>query len=316
MWFVVVAALLWSAIAPLSRLALASGLAPLHVAFGRALVAGIAFGAHLAVRGGAVPRRSDAPAVVAFAGLGVALLFALNQVAVRQGGAALATVLLYSAPVWVALVGPLVGEPRRRGGTVRGLVAAGGIALLASGGGTVRPTPLALLAGLGSGAAYAFYSLVARRLLQHSSAPGLFAVAMPLAAAFLLAFGGAPTAPSATQALLVVAIGLLSFGGSLCFGLGLARLPAARAALLATIEPLSAAILAGIFFGERFGVAGMAGAALIGLAQREAGDDERDAAVGEEQREPARDVAEAHPAGQPDEDSFRIGERDRIRQRL
>lgn len=261
--WVVLAALLWSAVAPLSRLALESGLAPLQIAFGRALIAGLAFGVHLAVRGGAVPRRSDTPAVVAFAGLGVALLFALNQVAVRQGGAALATVLLYSAPVWVSLVGPLVGEPRRRGATLRGVVAASGIALLATGGGTVHPTPLALLAGLGSGAAYAVYSLVGRRLLQHSSAHGLFALAMPLAAAILLAFGGAPGKPSATQALLVVAIGLLSFGGSLSFGLGLARLPAARASLLATIEPVAAALLAALVFDERLGPAGIAGVALV-----------------------------------------------------
>src|SRR5262249_60057656 len=107
----------------------------------------------------------------------------------------LATILLYSARVWVSLVGPLVGEPRRRGATLRGLVAAAGIALLASGGGTVRPTPLALLAGLGSGAAYAFYSLVGRRILAHASPQGLFATAMPLAPGGLLPARGAPPPP-------------------------------------------------------------------------------------------------------------------------
>jgi DME family drug/metabolite transporter len=263
---VLVAALFWAAVGPLSRLALATGLEPLQVAGGRALVAGIAFAAHLAIRGGARPRRSDALALVAFAGLGVASLFFLNQLAVQRGGAALATILLYTAPIWVALASPWLdgdeGEPRQRGTGTRALVAAAGIALLAAGGGTIHPTPAALLAGLGSGVAYAVYSLLARRLLLRISPQGIFGVAMPLAAALLLA-ASPPLRPTAGQAALVGVIGLLSFGGSFFYALGLRHLAAARATLIATVEPIAAAVLAALLFGERFGAWGLAGGVLV-----------------------------------------------------
>jgi drug/metabolite transporter (DMT)-like permease len=261
--WIIAAALLWCAVGPLSRVALEAGLGPLEVALGRALVAWCGFAVHVTWRGGALPRRRDLPELVVFAVFGVALLFAMNQLAVRAGGAALATVLLYTAPIWVAALAPIARGERRP--VTAALVAAGGIALVSfGGGGAVRVTPAALGWGLGSGAAYALYSVLGKRLLRQSSPQGLFLCALPVACVALVAFGAAPHGmPTARQAIVVGIIGALSFAASLCFARGLATTWAAQAALLATIEPIGAAVIAAAAFGERLGTWGTIGAATV-----------------------------------------------------
>jgi drug/metabolite transporter (DMT)-like permease len=261
--WVLLAAVLWSGVGPLSRLALGAGLAPLDVALARAAGAGACFVLLLAVRGGDLPRARDLPALLGFALVGVALLFALNQLAVRAGGAALATILLYSAPIWVTAAAPLLGERWRRRSVFAALAAAAGIALVALGGdGALHPTPAALLWGLASGLAYALHSVLGKRLLRHASPEGLFALALPVAALALAGAGARVAAPSAAQLAPVAALGVVSFLASLAYGHGLRAVPAARAALLATVEPVGAALLAHALFGERFGLIAGAGACL------------------------------------------------------
>jgi len=258
------AALLWSGVGPLSRVALAAGIDPLQVALGRAAVAAACFVLYLLVRGGALPPRRDLPALLGFAVLGVALLFAMNQLAVRAGGAALATILLCTAPVWVTAAAPLLGGRWHRRPVFAALLAAVGIAILAAGGdGQMRPTPAAILWGSGSGAAYALVSVLGKRLLRHASPQALFALALPIAAAALVVLGARPMLPSAHQALPLAALGVLSFFASLAYARGLRTLPAARAALLASVEPIGAAVLAHLLFGERFGALAWAGASLV-----------------------------------------------------
>jgi DME family drug/metabolite transporter len=293
--WVVLAALLWSSVGPLSRLALASGLPPLDVALGRALVAAACFGVHAVASGGAAPARRDAPALVAFAAIGVAGLFAMNQLAVAAGGAALATILLYTAPIWVTAAAPLLGERVRARAAVAAVTAAGGIAVLAAGGGGVRATPPALLWGLGSGAAYALYSALGKRLVRRAAPETVFALALPIAAAALVALGARPSLPPARQAAPVIAIGLLSYGASLAYARGLRVLPAARAAILATLEPIGAAILAFALFGERVAVPGAA-IALVAIVAGTTGPGRRppDRAIGA-----GADAPPASPARPP-----------------
>ncbi len=102
--YVLAAACLWGLIGPLSRLAFASGWTPLEVAFWRAALAGLLFGLHALRLGRVCVARRDLPIVVAFGLVGVALFYASFQFAVQAGGGAMAAVLLYTAPAWVALL--------------------------------------------------------------------------------------------------------------------------------------------------------------------------------------------------------------------
>src|SRR5688572_9249773 len=104
MLHVLVAAVLWGLLGPASYLALRDGVAPLEIAFWRAALGALLFGAHALAGGGRAafrPARADLPALVAFGVVGVSVFYGAYQLAVREGGAALASVLLYTAPAWV-----------------------------------------------------------------------------------------------------------------------------------------------------------------------------------------------------------------------
>ena len=108
---IMAAAVMWALIGAFSKALLARGLGPMEIAFWRASLAGVMFVAHAALTGKLRLRLTDLPALLAFGFLGVTVFYGAYQVAVRDVGMALASVLLYTAPAWVALLSwRLLGE--------------------------------------------------------------------------------------------------------------------------------------------------------------------------------------------------------------
>lgn len=266
------AALLWATIGPAARVALRDGVEPLELGFWRAVIGGLLFALHAGARGRLRVARRDLPAVGGFALLGVAIFYWSYFRAVELGGAALAAILLYTAPAWVALAAALwLGERL----TVRKAVAValtlGGISLVALGSGAGGAGDANLAAargpaiawGLVAGLAYAAYYLFGKRYFTRYEAPTLFAYALPIGAALLLpAVTFAPK--SAASWLVLLYLGAVpTYGAYLLYGLGLARVEATRAATVATIEPVAAAALAYLAWGEALRGPGYLGAALV-----------------------------------------------------
>ena len=245
-------------------------MAPLEIAFWRAAIAALLFGAHAAATGGAAAlrrARPDLPAFALFGLVGIGVFYGAYQLAVRSGGAAVASVLLYTAPAWVALLARVVlGE--RLGG--RKLVAVGltlaGVALVATaGGGAVRVGVAAVAWGLLSGFTYALHYLFGRRYFAAHATPTVFAVALPVGALGLLPFVPfADKSPAAWAAILFSAV-VPTYGAYLLYAAGLRRVEATRAATLATLEPVVAAVAAYAFFGEQSAPLAYLGSA-VGLA--------------------------------------------------
>ena len=98
------AALLWGFIGPISKLALAEGVLPLEIAFWRGVLAWLFFGAQALWMKELHLNRRDIVPLLFFAVTGVSMFYGFYQLAVKHGGAALAAVLLYSAPAWVAVM--------------------------------------------------------------------------------------------------------------------------------------------------------------------------------------------------------------------
>jgi len=272
--YILLAAALWALIGPVSRVALRDGVAPLEIAFWRCLVAWALFVVHAGVlalraRGGVGPprriARRDLGGIAAFGIVGVAVLYATVPLAVRDGGAALASVLLYTAPTWVALLAwALLGERitgRKILALALTLAGIGGIALSGSAG--MRPSAGALLWGLASGLSYASLYLFGKRYFARYPPTTVFLYALPVAGLALL-----PLTPFGTKTpgawLALLALGSLStYGAYLAYGAGLARLEAVRAATAATAEPVLAALLAYLFWDERFTLTGYLACGLI-----------------------------------------------------
>ena len=193
------------------------------------------------------------------------MLYAALPLAIQAGGAALAVVLLYTAPAWVALFAwAMLGEHMTR----RKLVALGltllGIAGIATaGGGEIRPSAGALGWGLLSGVSYASLYLFGKRYFSRYAPATVFLYALPVAGLVLLPLTTfQPKSTVSWAALLVIGV-LSTYGAYLAYSAGLARLEATRAAIVATAEPVIAAILAFVFWGERFAPLGYAASGMV-----------------------------------------------------
>jgi DME family drug/metabolite transporter len=262
--FIVAAAGLWGILGPFSRLALSEGVAPLEVAFWRAVLAWGFFAGHAAITKSFRMRVSDLPLVVLFAITGVTLFYGTYQLAVRSGGAALAAVLLYTAPAWVAFIARFAFRERMTPLKLAALVCTlAGVALVARGGGTIHITARAVLFGLSAGFCYSLYYIFGKYFAPRYSSANLFFYLLPIGAVTIAPWVEfSSKSPAAWGALLCIAA-LCTYGAYFFYYQGILFLEASRAATVATLEPVVAAAVAYVWWGEAFGVTGYLGTALI-----------------------------------------------------
>jgi DME family drug/metabolite transporter len=265
--YVLAAASLWGLIGPLSKLSFAAGMDTVEVAFWRTTLAWFFFAGQAVYNRETRIAPRDLPAVAGFGVAGIAGLFGAYVVAVEAGGAALASVLLYTAPAWVALMSWLfLKEPM--GGYKIAAVAAtilgvAGISLGPGFSGESAVSVKAVAFGLLSGITYALYYLFGKYYLGRYRTPTLFLYALPVGSLTLLPFVHF-TPPTLAGAVPCLILALLStYGAYSIYYAGLKRLEATRAAVVATLEPVIAAVLAYGMFGERFSFIGYLGAGLI-----------------------------------------------------
>lgn len=263
---VLAAAVLWGMLGVFSAGLLQLGVGPVEIAFWRALGGGGAFLAHalLVRRWRPLPPRAFA-ATVAFAAFGVSLFYVSMVRAIDLGGVSLAFVLLYTAPAWVVLLaGPVLGEraTKRQWGLVALSIVGVALVSLARGEG-VDPSPAALAWGLAAGLTYASYYLWGKRLLTYQPPVQLYGLALPLGALGIAPFVSWSAKPPAAWALLAAIALVSTYAAYLLYGLGLTRTASSRAVLVATVEPIVAGALAWALFGERMGLLGLLGAALV-----------------------------------------------------
>ncbi|GBC62716.1 EamA family transporter [Desulfonema ishimotonii] len=102
--FILAAAGLWGLIGPISKFAFQEGVTPLEVAFWRAILAWALFAAHAVLRRQVRMARRDIPVALLFGITGVTCFYGFYLLSIQGGGAALAAVLLYTAPAWVAVL--------------------------------------------------------------------------------------------------------------------------------------------------------------------------------------------------------------------
>ena len=268
--YVLCAASLWALIGPLSKQAMAYGVAPLEAAFWRSALGWSLFAAHAFATRTWRLQRADAPAVAAFGVFGVATLFGAYILAIHHVGAALASVLLYTAPAWVAVLAwLLLGEAMTPNKLLALTMTLTGVACVSlgpailSGQGLGAVNLPGILLGLLSGLSYATYYIFGKRYLGRYATPTLFLYALPVGCLCLLPF--VSFGPKSWQAwLTLMALALATtYGAYSVYYAGLRILSATRTAIVATLEPVLAALLAFFWWNERFDLAGYAGSALI-----------------------------------------------------
>lgn len=260
------AAVLWGLIGVFSKSILASGVGALELAFWRALLAGSMFVTHAGLtRQLSVEQRRDLLAFAAFSLVGVVLFYTSYALAVGYGGVSLASILLYSAPAFVAVAAWfLLHETltRRKLGllalTLTGVV----LVSRGPGAGVVISGP-ALLWGLAAALSYSSYYLFGKWALGRYSPVTINAFVMPLGALGLLPFVNFSAKTPAVWGLLLLLAALSTYAAYGLYYAGLKRVQASKAVLVASVEPVVAALLGALLFGERLGAWGLLGGAFI-----------------------------------------------------
>jgi DME family drug/metabolite transporter len=262
--YIAAAAVLWGVVGPFSRLAFSEGIGPMEVAFWRAALAWIFFGTHAVLTKSVRIRMRDIPMVVLFALAGITLFYSVYQLAIQAGGAALASVLLYTAPAWVTVMARFAFNealsPVKL--TALGLTLAG-VICVAGGGGSIAVSWPAILYGLAAGFSYSLYYIFGKFFSSKYSSPNLFFYLLPIGALTLTPWVEfSPKGPVAWTALVCIAL-LSTYGAYFFYYQGLKYLEASRAAITATLEPVVAAVVAFIWWHESFGVLGYVGSTAI-----------------------------------------------------
>lgn len=270
--FALLAAALWGLLGPVSRVCLADGVAPLEVAFWRALIGGLCFGLHGVLRHELrVPWRHGLIFCL-FGVVGVGFFFSVYQIAVQESGAALAVVLLYTSPVWVAVFSRILFREILGGRKLAALaVALCGTTLVCFSGGSLGQSPslwgivCGLLAGFFYATHYPFYVWWQSRYATST----LYTYMLLAGAAFLLPF--LPVSPLAVKsgsawfALLVLGL-LCTYGAYLAYGAALRRINPVRVAVVCNLEPVIGTLLAWAWWGELFPTSGWLGGTLVLVA--------------------------------------------------
>ncbi len=263
---------LWSTTGPIIAALLAnSTIAPLTLAAWRDIFACLVLLVALSVWARPLLRLARRQWLfVALYGVVLAAMNGMWTVSVARNGAAISTVLVYTAPAFVALGSRwLFGERLGRNIIAALVMSLTGIALVA---GLYDPIalaadPLGTIVGIGSAACWAAYSLfgkaAARRGLR---APTLMVYTFGAAGLLLLVVqrgNGFPSIGAATWLSILGLSAIPTLGGYGLYTASLGYLPAATASLIAATEPALTAFLAWVFLGETLTPIQLVGSALI-----------------------------------------------------
>lgn len=267
-WLVVAAAFQWALLGPVARVAFTEGVTPLTVAFWRASVAALLFAAHATLTRAHALRSTDRVPAMGLGVVAVAGLYVAYFESVQRGGAALAAILLYSAPVWVALGAHFVLRehvPLREAAAL--LLTLAGVVLVAlfpaAGNAEVQATPAAIAWGLGSGIAYALYFLVGRSLFTHNAPARVMAWALATGAVVLAPFVQWSALTWRAWGAIAFLATVATYGAYLSNANGIRLIGPSRASTIATLEPVLAVVAAYLVWGERLSAIGMVGAAAV-----------------------------------------------------
>ena len=190
----------------------------------------------------------------------------------RTGVALTALFAICSAPILIAAGAALwLKERQTPAARLALLLAVAGTAMVLAGPRADGAAPVGFAAGalaaLGAGLSYAVYAVTAKGLLRRIAPLPLAALTFTLAAVLLtpvvvLERGAAAQLVKGWPLFLYLGV-VPTAVAYVVFGAGLRRVTATAAGIATLLEPLTAAALGVLVFGERLGAVGWAGAALL-----------------------------------------------------
>ena len=263
------AAALWGSLGLFGRLAFDHGATPLQVGSVRATLAflGVLPLALLRPRALRV-RRDHLPRLLGYGAVGVGFFYYIYLVAVDRLPLAVAAALLYTAPAFVlAIAWALRWEPVRLGRLLPLAMVLAGAFLVTGAFRALDSVDVGgIAAGIASGVAYALYTVLGKRIRRDYDvlttifyAYGVGAVVLAVVAPPWAVFAAFP---QAVPLLLLMGLGPTLLAALLFYG-GIRWIEASTASMLATIEPVVAAMIGLAWLGELLPISTVVGTAFI-----------------------------------------------------
>ena len=265
--FVVVAAFCWSLMTIFSKTLFAAGLSPLEISFWRASLGALCFGVHATFTRRLNVRPRHAVFFVLWGMLSIGGLFYVYFMAMQFSGAAMGVVLLYTAPVWVAILSKFISREavsNRKWFSI--CVALCGVICICLSGGSL-PTamsPLGIVCGLASGLCYALQYPFFKYWQRHYPTETLYAYMQLGGVLLLLPFVQfhTPYAAQTWPVILMTAL-LTGYVAFWAYGQSMKRIPQVHVAVFCNLEPILGTAWVCLFFDENFTAVGWLGFGLI-----------------------------------------------------
>ncbi len=256
---IALAATMWGSLGVMTKNLYALGVSPWSLTFFRTLLGFLAFGAVVLLgnRSWLRVRRQDLPYLAIFGLISTSAFYALYLYTISLTSVAAAAVLLYTAPVFAAIMARFAfGEAMTPAKLVALLLTFAGCILVAGlESGAPVVTPLGIATGLGSALTYASFGIMGKKAGQRYSPWTINFYSMAFATLFLLpvlAFPEVSLWPYPLEVWLLLAAmtaGPTLLSRALYVG-AVKHVEASRAAIVATVEPVAAALFALLLLGE------------------------------------------------------------------
>lgn len=271
-FYALAAGTLWGSMGVFVRHFNAIGLDSLDIAWFRVMVGLLVVGIYLLLTHRELlrVRLRDLPL---FVGTGIGSLFLLNltyYTSMQYVSLATAGVLLYTAPIFVMLLSALLFRenitPRKLLALVVSFL---GCVLVSGMGGDTDFSTVGILLGLGAGLSYSLYSIIGRFVLRRGYAAWtmIFYTFVFCTLANCLTCDWTHVRTVMTQPaefLWVVGLGVVTaFFPYVFYSKALERMEGSRASILASVEPVVAALFSVFLFHEPLGLTGILGMALV-----------------------------------------------------
>ncbi|WP_297228054.1 EamA family transporter [uncultured Desulfovibrio sp.] len=266
-FWIILTAFFWSLVGVLSKVCMAEGVTPLETAFWRAAFGLLFFLGHtLATRQIAVPPRAAASFIL-FGVWGIGVFYSVTQYAIKLSGAAMSVVLMYTAPIWVAVISRVLFGEAISGRKLSAIgVALCGTALVCFSGGSLpgQHSWVGIACGIIIGMSYASHYPFYRWWQNRYSAATIYFYSLVggLAALYLVSplhFNHSPR----VWLCLVLLGACTSYFAYLCYGLALKRIGLVRAAVTCYLEPVLSTLWVWLFWQESFTLMGWLGSILV-----------------------------------------------------
>lgn len=258
---IILAGICWGSLGIFVRKLAEYGLSPIQIVCIRVVLAALFFSVILLIKDPKGFRISlrDIPLFLGL-GIGSILFFTVCYfTAISMMTLSTAAILLYTSPIWIMLMSLIFFKEKLTAKKVLALVLAFGGCVLVSGLSDGNMTLAGLLVGLGSGIGYGLYSILGTVALRRYSpftvttwtfivaAVGSILISQPADLAAKISAAPSLSGLLGFSLLTALVTAVIPF---LAYTLGLRRVEASKAGILATVEPMVATLFGILVFSE------------------------------------------------------------------